>query len=344
MALVSFLWGMSLLLQEALRTRWFEPHGLSSTLVAAPLFAVAVAAALLASRARSAGRPAHGGPSVHRFGLASGLVGATALLLSLYMGPRLHALQEDARRLRARQQLSRLALALHVHHNQHGTYPEGSGVAALAALEPEFSEALPLTDPWDNPIEYRSLASGRGYLLLSLGRDGEADLPLSNYVENPDAFRGGDDLVVVNGAFRGAAAPAAAVRAIHDASATAPADPAALEVGPQDAAAGQEPGSEATSDAGSPESAPTTETETASGVGEPSATLPSAALPVATPPAVAPPAGTRGSTPPGARPADVPAARRQPAPAPLKREPVPTAPPPPPPQWDSTRPGPSESP
>lgn len=204
-ALVAFAWGMSLLVAEWLRITWFEPRDISVSVLAAPFFALAVAASLVGVHARVTGRPSVGGSIVHRFGLASGLVGATALVLSLYMGPRLLQLQSEARLGRARLELEEIVAALEAHAEDAGAYPEGAGARALDPLAPHFgSRRVPARDPWGHELEYRSLASGRGYLLLSLGPDGQADLPLSGYLEGPPRH-GGDDIVVVNGSFRGQA-------------------------------------------------------------------------------------------------------------------------------------------
>jgi len=203
-ALVAFVWGMSLLVFDGLRVRFFEPRHASHFVMVAPAFAVSAFAAILALRLRRRGFPTLGGPAVHQFAIASGLMAFVALALALWLGPRMLVLQEDAKILAARDQLEDVAASLDKFLAQRGEYPQGAGAHALEVLVPGFADELRITDPWGHELEYRSLSSGRGYLLLSRGPDGEQDATLSDYVATPALALGGNDIVVMNGYVFGA--------------------------------------------------------------------------------------------------------------------------------------------
>jgi hypothetical protein len=198
-ALVAFLWGLSLLIFDMLRVRVFEPRALSHLVMVAPAFAASGLAAIIALRLKRRGFPTLGGPAVHQFAIASGLMAFVALALALWLGPRILVLQEDAKVLAARDQLEDIAAALDRFLEQRGEYPQGAGAHALEVLVPGFADELHVTDPWGHELEYRSLSGGRGYLLLSRGRDGEQDVPLSDYVETPKLALAGNDILVING-------------------------------------------------------------------------------------------------------------------------------------------------
>lgn len=202
-ALVAFLaclWGQSLLLFDWARRTLFDPDDSLHLVLVVPVFAACVAAAAVATWHRFRGRPAAGGSLVHSLGLASGLLGVTALALLTWLGPRVQAREEAGRLEAAVRQLDLLADALELHAEEHGTYPVGEGPVtlreALASLaEPE---ALRVADPWGNPLVYSSLGAGRGYLLLCTGRDGVQDRPDADYL-NPGVGSLTNDLVVVSG-------------------------------------------------------------------------------------------------------------------------------------------------
>ena len=216
LALALFAWGESLLVFDWARQRFFEPAGRSALILTVPLFAGSIIAAIAAIRSRSRMIAAHSGSGadlvrgrlLHGLGLASGLLALTALVLALWLGPRLKAAEEDMRELRAVRQIEDLAAALAAYREAHGRHPDASGGhALLVALAPLFvATATSPRDPWGHDLEYRSLSEGRGYLLLSPGRDGVQDLPVAEYVESPERAAQGNDIVVVNGFFVGAGA------------------------------------------------------------------------------------------------------------------------------------------
>lgn len=214
-ALVLFAWGESLLAFDWARQRFFDPAGRSALILTLPLFLGSIVAAIVAVRSRSRMMAAHvasGSEStpaaglLHGLGLASGLLALTALVLALWLGPRLKAAEEDMRELATIRQLEDLAAGLEAYRIAEGRHPDASGGRALlAALAPRHvAAATPEHDPWGHDLEYRSLSEGRGYLLLSPGRDGVQDLPIADYVDSPGRAARGNDIVIVNGFFVGA--------------------------------------------------------------------------------------------------------------------------------------------
>lgn len=205
-ALVAFvlcLWGQSLLLFDWARRTVFEGDGNGHLVLVAPIFGGAALFALLAFGARAGGRPAVGGPVVHALGLASGLLGLTAVVLVLWLGPSVQHGEAASRLGRARAQLQVVGRALDLHLEAQGTYPVGFGVETLAAaLAPEYLEgSFPLRDAWGAPLHYQSLGGGAGYLLLSTGPDGVQDLTDDEYISEPPLRRATNDLVLLSGRF-----------------------------------------------------------------------------------------------------------------------------------------------
>lgn len=140
-----------------------------------------------------------GGRVVHGLGLASGLLGVTALTWGLWLAPRLLTAERVAQQVDALRQLERVAAALEQHRLERGTYPIGRGVEVLSvALAPEFLTQPVEADPWGGALHYRSAAQGSDYLLLSRGRDGVQDRPDFDYLENVE-LAAGDDLAFRTG-------------------------------------------------------------------------------------------------------------------------------------------------
>ena len=205
-ALVAFLlclWGQSLLLFDWARSTLFEGAPNGHLVLVTPIFGGAVLAALLALAARLSGRRPVGGPVVHALGLASGLLGLTALVLVLWLGPSVRHGEAATRRGHARQQLEAVGRALELHREDVGTYPVGFGAETLAAaLAPEYLEdSFPMRDAWGAPLHYQSLGGGAGYLLLSTGPDGVQDLTDDEYISDRTTRRPTNDLVLLNGRF-----------------------------------------------------------------------------------------------------------------------------------------------
>ena len=197
-ALVMFVWGLSLLFFDWARRELFEPRGEPHLVLVVPFFGGALAAAIAAVVARHLGRQTVGGLGVHRYGIASGLLGLVGAALLLWVGPSVHEAGGASRDLRAVRQMELIEQALEQHREERGFYPEAGGPALHDALVgPYLAESFPLLDPWGRPFVYEPLNGGLGYLLVSTGRDGIADLPLGAYLD--PALRGslGDDLVVV---------------------------------------------------------------------------------------------------------------------------------------------------
>jgi hypothetical protein len=204
--LVAFLlclWGQSLLLFDWARRTAFDGAENAHLVLVAPVFGGAALAALAAALLRRRGRRPVGGPVVHALGLASGLLGLTAVVLVLWLGPRVRHGEALSRTASARGQLEAVVRALRLHRDTHGTYPVGQGVETLAAaLAPEFLEvAFPLRDPWGGAFHYQSLAGGRGYLLLSKGPDGVQDLTDDEYLTDQTSRRATNDLVIISDRF-----------------------------------------------------------------------------------------------------------------------------------------------
>jgi hypothetical protein len=203
-ALCAFLlcaWAQSLLLFEFLRTSVFEPRGLSHLLLVLPLFALSVVAAIVAALGRARGVEQVGGPLVRGLGIASGLLACTAILLASVFSPRLGMAADRANRLEALRRVEEVAVAVEKHARSLGAFPAATTRAQLAEqLVPTWlSNADTLGDPWGHDLEYRSLSDGRGYLVLSSGRDGELDLPLASYVDDPSRVLSGNDIAIMNG-------------------------------------------------------------------------------------------------------------------------------------------------
>ncbi|MCG8586208.1 MAG: hypothetical protein MI757_15990 [Pirellulales bacterium] len=85
----------------------------------------------------------------------------TALLL-----PAVTSVFQVERRTEMERQMTDTAIALKLFHNKHGKYP-----ARVTELVPDYIEAVP-KDVWtkDAPVRYRR--AGDGYVLYSIGRDG----------------------------------------------------------------------------------------------------------------------------------------------------------------------------
>ena len=202
-ALVLFAWGESILAFEWARQRFFEPANTSPLALTFPFFIAAAIAALGAARARAAGRSAVGGRMVHALGVASGILAFLALALALWLGPRLLRAQEDVRVLRAVRQMEDVSAGLAAHRAAAGRFPEAASVRqVIEILAPRLvGPPIPPEDPWGHPLEYVSLSEGRGYLLVSSGRDAALDLPIGDYAQARRGAFVGDDLVLMNGAF-----------------------------------------------------------------------------------------------------------------------------------------------
>jgi hypothetical protein len=205
-ALVAFLlclWGQSLLLFDWARRVLFSEGGSGYLILVAPIFGGATLAAIAAVLLRLRGRRPVGGAVMHALGLASGLLGLTAVVLVLWLGPSVQHGEAASRQAAAREQLSSLSRALDLHLDQQGTYPVGFGAETLAAaLAPEYLvESFPMRDPWGSQLHYQSLAGGGGYLLLSAGRDGVQDLTDDEYLTDSPSRRPTNDLVLISGRF-----------------------------------------------------------------------------------------------------------------------------------------------
>jgi type II secretory pathway pseudopilin PulG len=202
-AVLLFGWGLSLLAFDAARRELFEPQGRDHVVLAVPIFAGAALAGLLAHLMRRLGRRPVGGAAVHRFGLAAGLLGVSAMALALSLGPSVQRAERESRALRAERLLEGLALALERHRAEAGHYPAVVGMQSLgAALIPAYLQGPPpVTDPWGHPLWYQAFDGGAAYLLLSLGPDGTQTLPAFAYLDAPSPPDCGDDVVVVSGRF-----------------------------------------------------------------------------------------------------------------------------------------------
>jgi len=205
-ALIAFLLcllGQSLLLFDFARSTIFDGVGSGHLVLVVPVFGGATVAAFVAVLMRLRGRRPVGGGVVHALGLASGLLGLTAVALLLWLGPRVQHGGAVSRNETAREQLHGLARALDLHFDEQGTFPIGLGPETLAAaLAPEYlAEAFPMRDPWGSALHYQSLAGGGGYLLLSMGRDGVQDLTDDEYLTESTSRRPTNDLVLISGRF-----------------------------------------------------------------------------------------------------------------------------------------------
>lgn len=205
-ALIAFLlclWGQSLLLFDWARRVAFDQDGSAYLVLVVPVFGGAALAAVAAVLMRLRGRRPVGGGVVHALGLASGLLGLTAVVLVLWLGPSVRHEGAASRMETAQRQLSDLAKALELHLDQQGTYPVGFGPETLAAaVAPEYlAQSFPMRDPWGSPLHYQSLAGGGGYLLLSAGRDGVQDLTDDEYLTESTSRRPTNDLVIISGRF-----------------------------------------------------------------------------------------------------------------------------------------------
>lgn len=209
-ALLACLWGQSLLFFDWARRTIFEEAGSGHLVLVVPVFLGATLAAALAVHARLRGSRPVGGGVVHSLGLASGLLGLTAVVLLLWLGPRLEQGSAASRRDAVSQQLETVGRALELHLDEQGTYPVGFGVETLAAaLAPEYlTEAFPMRDPWGAPLHYQSLAGGGGYLLLSTGPDRVQDLSDDEYLTESTSRRTTNDTVMISGRFVAGASPA----------------------------------------------------------------------------------------------------------------------------------------
>lgn len=79
--------------------------------------------------------------------------------------------------------LEQLRLALDRYNLDHGGYPTGSSLGAIAGEIAVYLKPLPESDAWGNVMSYRS--DGRSYTIVSAGPDGSSGT--------------GDDIVLSDG-------------------------------------------------------------------------------------------------------------------------------------------------
>ncbi|NWG46881.1 MAG: type II secretion system major pseudopilin GspG [Alphaproteobacteria bacterium] len=104
------------------------------------------------------------------------------VLLASLVGPRVLSYLGSSKRETAQVQIKSLGAALDLYFLDAGRYPSTEDGLGALVVRPEgvsrwngpylSSEAVP-PDPWGNPYAYER--EGSGYVLRSLGADGEAD-------------------------------------------------------------------------------------------------------------------------------------------------------------------------
>ncbi len=133
-----------------------------------------------------------------------GIVAAVAI-------PNFLAAKNRALQKRAAADIRALSAACEAYAADHGGFPQTGhdsdsyyslvdAEALKPLLEPAYSQALPVLDPWKHPYSYGVSGDGREYVLLCAGSDGELSLS-----ELPREHIGTqcleDDMVFENGRF-----------------------------------------------------------------------------------------------------------------------------------------------
>jgi general secretion pathway protein G len=100
-----------------------------------------------------------------------GIIAAIAL-------PNLLNAVDRGKQKRSMADMRTIGTAIEAYATDHNYYPiqatpdTAMSVSLARILQPYYTQVVPMTDGWDRPILYGTLATGPAYTLRSLGKDG----------------------------------------------------------------------------------------------------------------------------------------------------------------------------